>query len=53
MFENGHETLYSLNEWMNLADFLHANTYSRKLKVTLIDIGGYMYMFKYRWPLKS
>ena len=27
-----------LNEWMNLADFLHANTYSGKLKVTLVVI---------------
>ena len=25
---------------MNLADFLHANIYSGKLKVTLIVIGG-------------
>ena len=33
--------LQSLNEWMNLADFLHATTYSGKLKVTLIVIGGY------------
>ena len=32
--------LYFVNEWMSLADFLHANTYySRKLKVTLIFIG--------------
>ena len=27
------------NEWINLAEFLHANTYLRKLKVTLIVIG--------------
>ena len=26
----------NFNEWMNLADFLQANTYLRKLKVTLI-----------------
>ena len=26
---------------MNLADFLHGNIYSGKLKVTLIVIGGY------------
>ena len=32
----------SLNEWMDLADFLHANTYSGKVKVTLIVIGGYV-----------
>ena len=32
----------SLNEWMNLADFLHANIYSGKGKVTLIVIGGYV-----------
>ena len=30
----------NFNEWMNLAEFLHANTYLRKLKVTLIVIGG-------------
>ena len=41
MFKNGHETL-SLNEWMNRANFLHANTYSGKVKVTLILIGGYV-----------
>ena len=30
----------NFNEWMNLADFLHANnTYIGKLKVTLIVIG--------------
>ena len=40
MFKNGHETLIS--EWMNLADFLLAHTYSGKLKVTLIVIGGYV-----------
>ena len=40
-----------MNEWMNLADFLHANTYSRKVKVTLIVIGGYVQI--YVWPLKS
>ena len=28
-----------LNEWMNLADFLHTNTYPGKLKVTLRVIG--------------
>ena len=28
-----------LNEWMILADFLHVNTYSGKLKVNLIIIG--------------
>ena len=27
------------NEWINLAEFVHANTYLRKLKVTLIVIG--------------
>ena len=31
--------LYNFNEWINLAEFLHANTYLRKLKVTLIVIG--------------
>ena len=31
--------LQFLNEWMNLADFLHDNTYLEKLKVTLILIG--------------
>ena len=31
--------LYSLNEWINLADMLHANTYSGKLEATLIVIG--------------
>ena len=25
----------SLNEWMSLADFLHTNTYSGKIKVIL------------------
>ena len=30
----------NFNEWMNLAEFLHANTYLKKLKVTLIVIGG-------------
>ena len=29
----------NFNECMNLAEFLHANTYLRKLKVTLIIIG--------------
>ena len=28
-----------MNEWMNLADFLNAITYSGKLKVTLIVSG--------------
>ena len=28
-----------MNEWMNLAHFLHVNTYSGKLKVTVIVIG--------------
>ena len=28
-----------MNEWINLAEFVHANTYLRKLKVTLIVIG--------------
>ena len=44
VFKNGHETLTSewMNEWMNVADFLHTNTYSGKLKVTLIVIGGYV-----------
>ena len=28
-----------LNEWKNLAELLHVNTYLRKLKVTLIVIG--------------
>ena len=41
MFKNGKEIL--MNQWMNQADFLHANTDSGKLKVTLI----------YVWPLKS
>ena len=36
--KNWHGTL-NFNEWMNLAKFLHANAYSRKLKVTLIVIG--------------
>ena len=27
------------NEWINLAECVHANTYLRKLKVTLIVIG--------------
>ena len=40
MFQNGYETLIS--EWINLADFLHPNTYSGKVKVTLIVIGGYV-----------
>ena len=35
---------------MNVADFLHANTYSGKLKVTLIVIGGYVQI--YMWLLK-
>ena len=39
MFKNGHETL---NEWVNLADFLHANAYSGKLKDNLVVIGGYV-----------
>ena len=39
MSKNGQETL---NEWMNLAGFLHANTYSGKLKDNLIVIGGYV-----------
>ena len=30
---------HSVNEWMNFADFLRANTYLRKPKVTLIVIG--------------
>ena len=29
----------NFNEWMNLDEFLHVNTYLRKLKVTLIVIG--------------
>ena len=29
----------NFNEWTNLAEFLHASTYSRKLKITLIVIG--------------
>ena len=29
----------NFNEWINLAEFLHANTYLRKLKVPLIVIG--------------
>ena len=29
----------NFNEWINLAEFLCANTYLRKLKVTLIVIG--------------
>ena len=28
----------NFNEWINLPDFFHANTYLRKLKVTLIVI---------------
>ena len=28
----------NFNEWINLAEFLHANTYLRKLKATLIVI---------------
>ena len=36
---------------MNLVDFLHANTYSGKVKVTLIVIGGYVQIKV--WPLKS
>ena len=28
----------NFNEWINLTEFLHANTYLRKLKVTLIVI---------------
>ena len=28
-----------MNDWMSLADFLHDNTNSRKLKITLIVIG--------------
>ena len=28
----------NFNEWMNLAEFLHANAYLKKLKVTLIAI---------------
>ena len=35
---------------MNLAAFLHANTYSGKLKDTLIVISGYIQI--YVWPLK-
>ena len=34
----------NFNEWINLAEFLHANTYLRKLKVTLIRNG---------WPLSN
>ena len=29
----------NFNEWTNLAEYLHANTYLRKLKVNLIIIG--------------
>ena len=29
----------NFNEWMNLANFLHANTFLRKLKVTLTVTG--------------
>ena len=29
----------NFNEWINLAESLHTNTYIRKLKVTLIIIG--------------
>ena len=36
--KNGHGTL-NFNEWLNLAEFLHANIYSRKLKVTLTVTG--------------
>ena len=39
MVKNEHGTLISVNEWMNFAVFLHANTYLRKPKVTLIVIG--------------
>ena len=28
----------NFNEWINLTKFLHANTYLRKLKITLIVI---------------
>ena len=35
-------TLQSLNEWVNIADFLHANACSGKLKFTLVVIGGYI-----------
>ena len=40
--KNGHGTLNEfLNEWMDIADFLHANgTCSGKLKVTLIVNGS-------------
>ena len=31
----------NFNEWINLAEFLHANTYLRKLKVTLIGMAKY------------
>ena len=35
---------------MNLAELLHANTYSGKLKVTLIVIGGHGQICV--WPLR-
>ena len=43
MFKNEHKTLISewMNGWMN-ADFLHGNTYSGKLRVTVIIIGEYV-----------
>ena len=31
----------NFHEWMNLPEFLHANTYLKKLKVTLIVISGH------------
>ena len=34
----------NFNKWINLAEFLHANTYLRKLKVTLVIVFG---MVKY------
>ena len=38
MVKNGHGTL-NFNEWINLAEFLYANTHLRKLKVILRIIG--------------
>ena len=40
MFKNGHETLIS--EWMDESSWFFAYTYSGKVKVTLIVIGGYV-----------
>ena len=31
----------NFNEWMNLDEFLHTNTYLKKLKITLILLVGH------------